>query len=78
MLARVLLRYALNNAAHLVELLFDTAKQLVLCTSSLKVVLLVLYLIVVIAIDVVHQEAKHLLVGNILSREGKVLQLCRS
>ena len=53
------------NLLHAVVLLFHAGEKLVLSMCAYEVVAIVAYLIIVVAVDVVHQEAENLLVGDV-------------
>ena len=46
--------------------------------SAHEVVAIVAYLVVIVAINIVHEEAEHLLVGDIDTRECKPVDLALS
>ena len=66
------------NLLHAVVLLFHAGEKLVLGVCANEVVTIVAYLVVVVAIDVVHEEAEYLLVGDVDTRECKPINLALS
>ena len=64
-----------DKGVHLRELLLHAAKQLVLSSGAHQVVLRILYLVVAVSFNIVHQEPESLLVGDVDAREGQVLDL---
>ena len=65
----------LHDGAHLVVLALHTLQEFVLRASADKVVVGVGGLVVLVAVNVVHQEAQHLLEGDITTCKGKPIQL---
>ena len=62
---KFLLYRSLHNVTHLLVLLLHAGKELVLSVCPDEVVLGIVDAIVLVAIDVVHQEAEHLLKSDV-------------
>ena len=65
----------LDDLAHRVVLALHALEELVLGVCTYEVVLWVCCLVVLVAVDVVHQEAEHLLEGDVSCRECKPVEL---
>ena len=61
----ILLCCLANDLLHALVLLFHAGEELILSVCANEVVAIVANLVVVVAIDVVHEEAENLLVGDI-------------
>ena len=57
--------FVFNYLAHLFILLLHALEELILCTSTDEIVLWIGSLVVLVSVDVVHQEAEHLLEGDV-------------
>ena len=64
----------LYNCTHLLILFFHATKKFVLSMCSDDVVLWIVDAIVLVTVDVVHQEAEHLFEGDVACREREPLK----